>query len=1082
MTDAADCRVDWASLERDCQKRWSDSALFEAEPDDSRPKKFVTVAYPYPNSPQHVGHGRTYTLADVHARFWRLLGYNVLFPMGFHYTGTPILGMARRVQDRDAELVRNLRDIYGVAESDIDKFADPLEIARYFHREIRSGMVEMGYSIDWRREFTTIDPAYSRFIEWQISTLKRKGLIMRGSHPVGWCPKDQNPVSQHDTLGDVEPAFTEYVMIAFRTDDGYALPVATLRPETIFGVTNLWVDPDTTYDIVTLSADDDTRWIVSHECAYKLGFLGKDVAHRGVIAGRDLVGMRAKVPHASGRCVPILPAQFVEPGTGTGIVMSVPAHAPYDWQALQDLAAGNGKHGDAAGGGGGDDRAKDGGRDSGRDSGRAPHASPAVRRMASGIEPISIIMTEGYGRVPAEDAVSAAAPDCAGQLDPRLESATRELYSKEFYAGVMADGEHTAQFGGKPVREAKDSVGAWLADSGYAEQLLEIADAPVRCRCGTECVVKVLSDQWFLDYGDKEWKESAHRCFDGMSILPDEMRQEFGHVVDWLHERACARQHGLGTRLPWDENWIVESLSDSVIYMAYYVLSRFVNDGTIKPEQMTPEFFDCVLLGIWGDGGDPAGSDSRADTAAVARWRAECGIPEQTLRSIWREFEYFYPVDYRHSGRDLVPNHLTFFVMNHVAIFKESAWPRGIVVNGSVLMDGSKMSKSMGNIIPLRKAIREFGADPIRLAIIISAELLQDADFDMESVHGMRAKLESMHSECARLGTYAAVRSSHHGDGDGIGDGAAAFAETAAVGAPAEDRWLFSRVHQIVSDVRDAMERMRLREALHLILFEMESVLSWHARRAAAKGRADSDVWHVLHRVMSVRVIMLQPFAPHITESMWESLGYGFDARSKNRWPGSESGMMAGASADKSTLQAEDLLRSTLDDIASILKVTKISPSKIAVYVADDVGGDDNGGNRTDAVAAAAAAGSAAKPISKRVIYRAILGAVVRGDASMGPVMKSLLADPSTSSARQVPDFVQKALKDILSEPVPVREARLASPDFEESKFLAAELPGLVRAAFGAELEVFSESDPGIYDPKSKARHARPFKPAILVE
>ena len=68
----------------------------------------------------------------------------------------------------------------------------------------------------------------------------------------------------------------------------------------------------------------------------------------------------------------------------------------------------------------------------------------------------------------------------------------------------------------------------------------------------------------------------------------------------------------------------------------------------------------------------------------------------------------------------------------------------------------------MGNIIPLRKAIREFGADPIRLAIIISAELLQDADFNMESVHGMRSKLEAMHAECARLGDI--------GGGGGVGD------------------------------------------------------------------------------------------------------------------------------------------------------------------------------------------------------------------------------------------------------------------------------------------------------------------------
>ena len=81
-------------------------------------------------------------------------------------------------------------------------------------------MKEMGYSIDWRREFTTIDRVYSKFISWQFRTLRKKGLIVQGSHPVGWCPRDQNPVSQHDTIGDVEPDFNEYTIIKFKSGGG----------------------------------------------------------------------------------------------------------------------------------------------------------------------------------------------------------------------------------------------------------------------------------------------------------------------------------------------------------------------------------------------------------------------------------------------------------------------------------------------------------------------------------------------------------------------------------------------------------------------------------------------------------------------------------------------------------------------------------------------------------------------------------------------------------------------------------------------------------------------------------------------
>lgn len=949
--------MDWNRIEAKWQERWRAEAAFEANP-DGRPKKFVTVAYPYPNSPQHVGHGRTYTLADVHARFWRMRGYNVLFPMGFHYTGTPILGMAKRVQAGDAELMGNLRNLYGVPEEALRGFAEPVRIADYFHEEIRAGMVEMGYSIDWRREFTTIDPAYQKFIEWQVGTLRERGLITQGSHPVGWCPSDENPVSQHDTIGDVEPEFTEYVLVKFAWD-GYTIPTATLRPETVFGVTNLWVNPGITYEKVTV---DGEKWIVSPECARKLGFLDRKVVREGEISGSELAGREAT--SYDGRKVVMLAAGFVESGTGTGIVMSVPAHAPFDYQALEDLkAAGNAD--------------------------------------AAGIEPAPVIATQGYGAVPAAEAVGKLG--ITGQDDPRLEEATKEVYSAEFYGGQMSAG--AGRFAGMKVSEAKDAVGAWLGEGGHADVLLELTGQPVRCRCGAECVVKILNDQWFINYGDAGWKKKAVECLDSMGILPQEIRQEFLHVVDWLRERACARQHGLGTRLPWDDGWIVESLADSVIYMAYYTIARLVNDGTLSAERLSPAFFDHVFLG-------------RGEAAAVSE---ETGVPEAALREARGEFEYFYPVDSRHSGRDLVPNHLTFFVLNHVAVFPRERWPRQIVVNGSVLMDGSKMSKSMGNIIPLRKAIREHGADPIRLAIIISAELLQDADFNMESVSGTRGRLEALYSECSPA--------------------------PGGPGTEAEDRWLLAMCSGRMAQVTAAIEKMRLREALHEILSGFGGDLSWYRKRAAAKGRTgpSGTVW----RVNSARVAMLAPFAPHIAEEMWERLGCEGQAAASG-WPAARE-----EDADPEAVHSEALLRGTMDDIASILRVTGITPRRITVYTADP---------------------------AKYAVYRGILGAVAEGRTGMGPVMKGLLADPETAAAKAMPEYVQKAIKDVLSETPEIRQAREGSGGFDEAAFLASEMPGLAGREFGAEVRVLSAADAGTYDPKGKARHARPFKPAILVE
>ena len=952
--------IDWNNIEKKWRDRWVSEKHFETDPND-KPKKFITVAYPYPNSPQHIGHGRTYTLADVHARYYRMKGFNVLFPMGFHYTGTPILGMAKRVEDGDTELIDNLKNLYKVPEETIKEFVEPVKIADYFHEEIKAGMIEMGYSIDWRREFTTIDPVYQKFIEWQINTLRDRKLIIQGSHPVGWCPKDQNPVSQHDTLGDVEPDFTEYILIKFQFGD-YIIPTATLRPETIFGVTNLWVNPDTVYKKITVNG---VKWIVSAECAHKLEFLDREITYDGEIKGSELVGKEVTVPHRNEK-IPMLEASFVESQTGTGLVMSVPAHAPFDWQALADL--------------------KKNGHD-----------------LASKIQPISIIQTEGYGEYSAKEACEKFG--VANQDDAKLDDATKEIYEKEFYKGVLK--QTCGEFAGKKVSEAKDIIKEWLDSKKHSEILLELTNTPVKCRCGTECVVKILNNQWFLNYGDKEWKEKATKCFEEMSILPQEIRGEFNYVIGWLRERACARQHGLGTKLPWDKDWIVESLSDSVIYMAYYILAKYVNAGELKPDNLSKEFFDFIFFGA-------GNADSVSEITK---------IPAEAIHKIKDEFSYFYPVDSRHSGRDLVPNHLTFFVLNHVAIFPEEKWPKEIVVNGSVLMDGKKMSKSMGNIIPLRKAIQDYGADPIRLAIIISAELLQDADFNLESVAGIKHKLEALMEECTKL----------------------------KPGQPsnleAEDAWIKSKAQSMVADVSLSIEKMRLREALHDILFSFEGDLQWYLKRVNAKKREDYS--GILHEVNSIRVAMLSPFAPHVSEEMWEILGQSGLA-SQSSWP-----EISADSFDSTAIQSEDLLKSIIDDIANILKVTKMSPKKITIYTAEPF---------------------------KVTAYHSILKRVMDGETNMGVIMKDLIANPETANIKKNPDFVQKTIKDILSEPTEIRKTKLEAKDFDEENLLSKELPALIKSDFGVEMQVFSEADDNIYDPKGKARHARPYKPAILIE
>ncbi|MEM2364168.1 MAG: leucine--tRNA ligase [Candidatus Bathyarchaeia archaeon] len=842
-------QLDFERLERKWQSIWEERRLFEADPDPSKEKFYITVAYPYPNSPQHIGHGRTYTITDVYARYKRMRGYNVLFPMAFHYTGTPILAMAKRIEAGDEELLRIFTDIYGIPKERLSDFKDPLAMAKYFHEEIKDGMRRMGYSIDWRREFTTIDPQYGKFIEWQFKKLFDKGLISKGSHPVGWCPSCRNPVGQHDTQGDVEPEIIEFTVIKFESD-GIVLPTATLRPETVFGVTNLWVNPDGAYVKAKVGRE---VWIVSEEASGKLEHLNFDVEVLERIPGRELIGLRARNPLTGGGAL-VLPASFVDTDNGTGLVMSVPAHAPFDYAALEEAKARAGELKEAYG------------------------IEPGE---ILSLAPIPLIECEGYSKVPAEDIVKRLG--IKGQMDPNLKRATEILYSDEFHRGRTRP--ELGQYGGLPVKEAREKVKRDLLGSGRGDLICEIANKPVFCRCGAKCTVKILSDQWFIDYANQSWKELAKECLSGMAIIPEDLRREFEYTIDWLKERACARQSGLGTKLPWDRNWIIESLSDSVIYMAYYTIAKQIKEHGIDPSKLGEEIFDYIFLG-------------RGDAEDISKRH---GIERAALEGMRAEFSYFYPLDSRHSGRDLIPNHLTFFIFNHAAIFPRDKWPRQIVVNGSVLYEGKKMSKSLGNILPLKDAIRKYGADTLRLALLSTAELMQDVNFSEDLAESLRGRLTQLYRSSLEFLTLPPRGRMEH-----------------------IDKWLLSRLQRVIESTTQSMEALKVRDALNHPLFLLEQDIQWYLKRCKALGIDPNG--DVLREVVSTRLRLLAPYIPYICEELWERMGNAVPI-SISRWP-----EVDGSLIDPAAEAIEELVKGIYEDVKEILRVIGKIPKLICLY------------------------------------------------------------------------------------------------------------------------------------------------------
>ena len=814
-------------IEKKWIKKWQEAKLFEAKPDAKRKKFYLTVAFPYPSGSMHVGHGRTYTVPDVIARYKRMQGCNVLFPMAWHVTGSPVLGIAERIKKKDEKTLRIYGGLYKVPPKILEDFTNPETIVKYFSNEYHENMVDMGYSIDWSREFLSITPQYSKYVEWQYSHLHEQGLIKMGEHPVRYCPGCNNPVGDHDLLQGDKAEVNDFTIIKFRMGE-LILPAATLRPETLFGLTNMWVNPNVDY--VKAKVDGET-WVISREAAGKLKYLNKNVEITGEVKGKELVGKECIDP-LSKKEFPILPADFVSPEYATGIVMSVPAHAPYDYIALKDLK--------------------------------------------NGLVPIVII---GEGKdVPAEKIIKEMG--IKDQKDPKLEEATAQLYKEEHGRGYMS--KWIKGYGGLSVRAAREKVADELTKAGQADIFYEFSESPVVCRCGTRCYIKILKDQWFLEYGNKAWKEKTQECLEAMEIVPSELKQNFSYFIEWLKDWACTRRVGLGTRFPYDDKWLIEPLSDSTIYMAFYTISKHVKK--IDPAKLTPEFYNYVLLG-----------KGKLDDIAK-----KSAVNKEEIEKIREEFLYWYPLDWRLSAKDLVGNHLSFMMFHHTAVFPKDKWPRGIVVFGMGLLEGNKMSSSKGNVVLLSDAMRDNGSDTVRLFLMSNAEPWQDFDWRENLVKNTGKKLKAFYDQ---------VNAASELKND--------------IQERDIDRWLIGRMHEAIDKTNTALEAFQTRKALQASFFDLLNDLAWYNRRCEMRSKTVKEFCEQWVRLMA-------PFTPYTSEELWEMMGHR-EFVSIEGYPT--------ADAEKINIEVnvkEDLIKTLMDDIQHILEISKITPKRIYLYLAPE--------------------------------------------------------------------------------------------------------------------------------------------------
>ena len=955
------------------QEKWQADKTFEADPNAGGKKYFITIPFPYLNGNLHAGHTRTFTIGDVIARYKRMQGYNVLFPMGFHVTGTPIVGLVDLIREKDPQTMKVYEEFHGIPKDVLPTLDESEKIVDYFKTEAENAMNIIGYSIDWRRKFTTMDEPFQKFIEWQYHTLYDKGLIVKGSHPVKWCPHDNNPVEDHDILRGEDATLVEYILIKFRHKD-LIFPCATLRPETVYGVTNLWLNPDVDYVKLKMEKNDlEEYWIVSKEAYEKLKYTDWTVELVEQVNANDFIGLKLKNPATDGTIF-ILPAPFVRGSNGSGVVMSVPAHAPFDWLALNDL--------------------------------RQTDFSYISKEDMEKIQPIQVIDVPEYGSCPAAEIV--AELQIADQKDPKAEEATKTIYRREFHGGTLR--AITGKYQGLPISKVKDRLTQDFISQGIGTIFYEFSE-PIQCRCGTMCVVNMVKGQWFLNYAAPEWKDKVYNCLSQMDIIPPEQRTDFENKIDWLKDKACARTKGLGTKLPCDPRWLIESLGDSTIYMAYYTIANYINDGTIKTEMMTREFLDYLFFGI-----------GSKDEVVL-----KSGLSESVLDKIRFEFNYWYPVDLRSSGKDLVPNHLLFFLFHHVALFDESRWPKAIAVNGFVSLEGQKMSKSKGPLLTLKKAVDEYGADVTRMYILSAAEQTQDADWKREGIESAKTQINRFYNFVMQI----------IDSGCKIQEGAENHI----------DKWIESRIQKYVREINIAFENIHTREAIQNAFFLIYNDIKWYHKRGGEQ---------CLMRVIETWTKLMAPFTPHVCEEVWHELGHD-ESIAFVSYP-VENPELINPAAE----MAEDIIVKTLQDTEEIIRVAKITPKKVYMYT-------------TPAWRVLV--------LKKAAEIMAAAGSSSSNEIDMKSFMQKCMEDPSIRSHKEAQKYIQKIANDIRGSSIDA-VLRYLGANLDEKQILEEAKP-FFEKEFACPVEIFSadEVDAGnAYDPDKKSRFAEPGRPAIYIE
>lgn len=778
--------VELRKLEKQIQDNWLKTDAYKTRiiPHHNKYTFFATFPYPYMNGDLHLGHGFTMSKYDFICKFYRMLGYDVLQPFSFHLTGMPIVAAADKLK-YELQLIGNNRDStisfatqyinmkqMNINDNDIQKFIDPLHWGNHFSETAKHTLKRFGISYDDSRSFKTTDQDqfYDRFIKWQFTILYKKNVLKFGTRYDLFSIKDNQSCLGHerstgenakpqksylimfkicntdiDNVSDTPALSIIYNKYQLTEDIPIFMIINTTRPETIYGVTNLWVNKNGIYKIYLVETNKSyTYWIcqeyniisLQHQYRNTDNFYIKNAMFIADIDGNTLTNFNVvnKIKH-NDIILPIFSLNYqginnllqIDTNIGTGIVMSVPSDSLIDYlgylNVINDYKIGKLKN-------------------------QPLDITPLIhidsleykikysgdKIVVDIIDEHKIVNSSGYSTI-----------------DNKIMSEIKSLLETSINDKTIMniDDPFNNIYKGMSIIEARMNIKNSII---YYEP-----DEKALSRTNDKLIVAKM-DQWYIDYGDKKWTEDAHQHLEQMKFNDNISKNSLKIAINWLDQWPCSRTYGLGSTFPElinnnfnseekecignkiNNNHIIDSLSDSTIYMALYTIYHYFKDQNIIPEELTNDVFDYIFL--------------------LKNYNDERYNRFTPLRE---EFIHWYPFDLRVSAKDLMMNHLAMCIFNHVMIwdneFKQRLstyypnkniffGPVSYEINGYIVvkkpgieLEIEKMSKSKGNFKTLDMAINTYSSDALRFTFASAQSGSDDAYFDQDLCTKMIEKI-----------------------------------------------------------------------------------------------------------------------------------------------------------------------------------------------------------------------------------------------------------------------------------------------------------------------------------------------------